>query len=125
MKTNNTNAIFKFTILSCFLFGTLLFGQKKVTKNDSTIIKTDPVNKLLPVTHIKETILDIIPIEAIIEKPSVTLVPKKAKTDVGKVPLNIRSFDKELKTKPVSLSSYGEDLETGKKIKNIGKKPKK
>lgn len=106
------------------MFGTVAFGQIKVTQDTSTNAKSDSTQKAIQPVY-EEIVLQNIQIEAILEKPSVTLIPKKVKTDVGKVPLNIRSFDKELKTKPKSLSSYGEDLETGKKIKNIGKKPKK
>ena len=117
-------------VFAIFLFfvpfiGTQLFGQENVSNIDSTIAKTDSAKIETPPVQYEEFILETIRIEAVVEKPSVTLIPKRAQTDVGNVPLNIRSFDKELKTKPESLSSYGEDLETGKKIKNIGKSPKK
>lgn len=66
-----------------------------------------------------EIILQTIRIDAVIEKPTVTLIPKRAETDVGQVPFRARSFDKELKTKPKALSNYGEELENAKRIQKI------
>jgi hypothetical protein len=98
------------------------YGQQTTIQNDSTTTSADSTQVTKAPVVYEEFILETIRIEAVIEKPSVTLIPKKAKTDVGDVPLNIRSFDKEIKTKPKSLSTYGEELETGKKIKKLDKK---
>lgn len=70
----------------------------------------------------EEFILETIRIEAVIEKPSVTLIPKKIETDVGQIPFGNRSFEKELKDLPVLLKDYGRELEEGKRIKKFKKK---
>ncbi|OGB99244.1 hypothetical protein A2V82_12510 [candidate division KSB1 bacterium RBG_16_48_16] len=68
-----------------------------------------------------EQILETIRIEAVVEKPRVTLIPKRHETDIGEARLEQRSFEKELKAKPDILTEYGKDLESGKKIKKIKK----
>jgi hypothetical protein len=70
----------------------------------------------------EEFILETIRIEAVIEKPSVTLIPKKIETDVGQIPFGNRSFDKELKDLPVLLKDFGRELEEGQRIKKFKKK---
>ena len=82
-------------------------------KTDTTAAAQKPVYK--------EYILQTIRIEAVIEKPTVTLIPKRAETDVGEVPFRVRSFNKELKTKPKALSDYGKELESAKRIQKIKK----
>jgi hypothetical protein len=69
----------------------------------------------------EEQILETIRIEAVVEKPSVTLIPKKAETDVGDVPFSIKSFDKELQAKPEIIMEYGKELEGGKRIEKLKK----
>ncbi len=69
----------------------------------------------------EEFILETIRIEAVIERPSVTLIPKKAETQVGEVKLERRSFLNELNAKPKEFSKYHEKLESGKRIKKIKK----
>ena len=115
-----------FKLIQIFLFVAIAtsYSRQVSTESDSTSTKSDSTQVATtkaPVVY-EEFVLETIRIEAIIEKPAVTLIPKRAITDVGDVPLNIRSFEKEIKTKPKSLSTYGEDLETGKKIKKLDKK---
>lgn len=112
---------FWFVLLLVILGAATANGQTEsaAAKSDST--KADSAAVIAPNPEIKEVVLGTIRIEAVLEMPSVTIIPKRATTDVGDVPLEIRSFDKELKTKPQVLSTYGEDLETGKKIKKIDK----
>jgi hypothetical protein len=56
-----------------------------------------------------EVVLEDIHIEAVIEKPAVTLIPKRVVPDVGEPPVLLRSFDQELKARPRFLDELGED----------------
>lgn len=66
-----------------------------------------------------EMLLPVIQIDAVIEKPGVSLIPKKIKTDVGRVDLGERSFDQELKTRPKEVPEIPIELESEKKIEKI------
>ncbi len=111
-------------IIILFIFAPPLTAQEKdpAATADSSVVqakaKTDTTTKK---QDFQEYILQTIRIEAVIEKPTVTLIPKRAETDVGEVPFRARSFDKELKTKPKALSDYGEELENAKRIQKIKK----
>lgn len=122
--TLHQNKIIIFNILLLFLFGSVLFAQQQQAKTqpDSTLkaVEKDSVKTPAPVVY-EEQILETIRIDAVVEKPSVTLIPKRAETDVGQIPFGNRSFDKELKAKPAFLSGYGKELETVKKIKKLKK----
>ena len=116
--------IFSFMIV--FLtFATLAAQEEKSAATPDTAVvqakaKTDTTAAAKKPAY-KEYILQTIRIEAVIEKPTVTLIPKRTETDVGQVPFRARSFDKELKTKPKALSNYGEELENAKRIQKIKK----
>ncbi len=64
-----------------------LFAQEALV--GSTLSRADT-------TMEKEIILEEIHIEAVIEKPNVTLIPKRVEPEVGSVPLVLRSFEVEL-----------------------------
>ena len=99
-------------------------AQEQTAKKDTTVARDTSRTAIVPPRRnqeFQEIILETIQIEAVIEKPSVTLIPKRAKTDVGEVPFRPRSFDRELKEKPGVLSSYGQELENAKRIKKIKK----
>ncbi len=110
-------------IIILIMFATLTAHAKKPEATpDSTVVqaKTDTATTEKEQAY-QEYILQTIRIEAVIEKPTVTLIPKRAETDVGQVPFRARSFDRELKTKPKALSNYGEELENAKRIQKIKK----
>ena len=65
--------------------------------------------------------LQTINIEAAVEKPSVTFVPKRTETDVGDIPFLQRTFSPELSVKPDIILEYGRELENGKRIKKLKK----
>ncbi|NIA30805.1 MAG: hypothetical protein GWP06_12945 [Actinobacteria bacterium] len=116
--------IFSFIIV-LLTFATLAAQAEKPTATpDSAVVQakanTDTTAAAKKSVY-KEYILQTIRIEAVIEKPTVTLIPKRTETDVGQVPFRARSFDKELKTKPKALSNYGEELENAKRIQKIKK----
>jgi hypothetical protein len=94
--------------------------QEKETKVDATADTTKARQQPVQ-TPYNEQILETIRIEAVVEKPRVTLIPKRHETDIGEVKLEPRSFEKELKAKPGILSEYGKDLESGKKVKKVKK----
>jgi hypothetical protein len=94
--------------------------QEKETKVDTTADSTKAQQQPERVPY-NEQILETIRIEAVVEKPRVTLIPKRHETDIGEVKLEPRSFEKELKAKPDILSEYGKDLENGKKVKKVKK----
>jgi hypothetical protein len=106
----------KFAFLAAGILAILLLpGMTAGQKADSTqVAKADT-------TYIPEYILQDIYIEAIIVKPSVTFIPKKADIDLGDVPFGMRSFEKELKEKPALLDEYGKDLEETRRIENLKK----
>lgn len=66
-----------------------------------------------------EMLLPVIQIDAVIEKPGVSLIPKKIKTDVGRIDLGERSFDQELKTRPREVPEIPIELESEKKIEKL------
>jgi len=110
-------------LLAFVLLGQNAFAQqqqKAAAIDTSRAAKTDTI-KAPPAIAPQETVLDPIKIEALVEKPSVTLIPKRAQTDVGQLPFGNRSFDKELKEKPKILSDYGKELESTKRIKELKK----
>jgi hypothetical protein len=96
------------------LFSQAAPADSSRTGQDSTTVSTPE--------RYEEFILETIRIEAVIEKPSVTLIPKKIETDVGQLPFGNRSFEKELNAMPEMLKDYRKDLEEGKRIKKFKKK---
>ena len=129
----------KAKILKMFILGVLVLAfvaqvtvaqqkdeKKEITskaKSDSSATaKSDTSSRKMG----EEIMLMTIRIEAVVEKPGVSLIPKKLKTDVGQVEFAERSFDHELKSKPKEVPETAEELESEKKIeklmKLIGKK---
>ena len=82
---------------------------------DSPLIGTAPSGTF------EEQILETIRIEAVIEKPSVTLIQKRIETEIKNEPLPKRSFEKELSSKPEIVLQYGKYLESGKRIRKFKK----
>ena len=100
-----------------FLFACGMLYAQETTPPDTV----QAIAEVSRVGEFEEQVLETINIEAIIEKPSVTFVPKRAETDVGALPLDNRSFEKELRQKPEAVLDYGTELEGGKRIKKLKK----
>ena len=81
---------------SVVLVGASLFAQ------DSTVVKPDTtgVNKTSVKNGIQEIELTEITIEAEIEKPRVSILPKRIEPELGEMEFIDRSFEKELKKGP-------------------------
>jgi hypothetical protein len=81
---------------SVVLAGVSLFAQ------DSTAVKPDTsgVSKASAKTGIQEIELTEITIEAEIEKPRVSILPKRIEPELGEMEFIDRSFEKELKKGP-------------------------
>ncbi|HPI73748.1 MAG TPA: hypothetical protein PK843_08345 [bacterium] len=75
-----------------------------------------------------EVSLEDIHIEAVIEKPAVTLIPKRVTPEVGEAAPLTRSFDAELKQRPVFLEEVVREKEEGARMqtakKNLAKEKK-
>lgn len=105
-----------------FVFLPFCYSQTTSATLDTTAAPPDSVRMITTVINeAEEIILETIPITAMIEKPNVALIHRKAETDVGEVPFNLRSFDQELKEKPEVISEYGKELENPKRVKKIKK----
>lgn len=77
---------------------------------------------------VAEVSLEDIHIEAVIEKPAVTLIPKRVAPEVGEAAPLTRSFDVELKQRPVFLDEVVREKEEGARMqtakKNLAKEKK-
>lgn len=69
----------------------------------------------------KEILLEDIHIEAVIEKPGVTLIPKRIEPEVSTVPLAPRSFEAEIQDRPEKLDQEMDKYEAPEKAKDIKK----
>ncbi len=108
-------------IIALFVLPYGLAAQENATARADTVrMRADTTATHAPAAF-EEQILETIKIEAVVEKPSVTLIPKRAETEVGQVPFGHRSFDSELKEKPKVVSDYGQELESTKRIKKMKK----
>ncbi len=77
---------------------------------------------------IKEVSLEDIHIDAVVEKPAVTLIPRRIPPEMGDAPEMNRSFDRELKQRPSFLNELGREMESGQRLqtdkKNLAKEKK-
>ena len=69
-----------------------------------------------------DVILEDITIEAIIEKPRVSILPKRIEPELGELEFVNRSFDRELKSFPENSMVQDDRLFAPKKIENLKKK---
>ena len=134
-KTNNGSVnMRKMIVITALLSGVPLWGafnawaQEEAADTTSSMAEQDSAaeqdSTAEAVNPAQEMILETIHIEAVIEKPSVTLIPRKAETDVGDVPFLRRSFEEELKSKPKMLSETIEKLRSTNKVKkSLAKEP--
>jgi hypothetical protein len=86
-------------------------------QDTTKVISEDvPARKIL-----KEQVLASIKIEAVVEKPSVSIIPKRREPEFGEIEFIDRSFEHELKQGPKRLVILEEYLESAKKIKKLKK----
>lgn len=81
-----------------------------VTETEMELIQTDGDG---------EMILNAIEIEAVIETPSVNIVPKRIDPEMGKVEFVDRSFENELKAIPIQPILAGKEMSEVSKIKKL------
>ena len=107
--------------VSALLFVSGLSAQTDIKKN-----KTDEVadtTSRAPIVQLEgEIVLEEISIEAVIEKPRVSIVPKRLNPEFGELELINRSFDHELKSFPQKPLIKDDRLFKPQKINNIAKK---
>ena len=110
-------------VLILFFFSTLVWSQSTETIVPVALdsLQSTSLMSTAPSGAFEEQILETIRIEAVIEKPSVTLIPKRIETDIKHEPLPKRSFEKELSAKPEIILEYGKHLESGKRIQKFKK----
>lgn len=82
----------------------------QVTSDEIELIQTDGNG---------EMILNTIEIEAIIETPSVNIVPKRINPEMGKLEFVDRSFENELKAIPIQPMLAGKEMSEVSKIKKL------
>jgi hypothetical protein len=110
-------------IILCFLLSNgVVSAQVNQQPADSTqAARTDS-------SAIKEVSLEDIHIDAVVEKPAVTLIPKRIPPELGDAPEMSRSFDRELKQRPQFLDEPGHEMENGQRLqtskKNLAKEKK-
>lgn len=100
----------------------VLGAQEKTPAADST--RTAAADS----SAIKEVSLEDIHIDAVVEKPAVTLIPRRIPPEMGDAPEMNRSFDRELKQRPSFLDKLGREMENGQRLqtdkKNLAKEKK-
>ena len=111
--------IFIFNRVSA-LWGIVLLSFLSANGLTQDVIKMHPQART-DSTLTKEILLEDIYIEAVIEKPSVTLIPKRVEPDIGTIPFKYRSFDEELKAEPEMLEEYGKEFEEERRAQKIKK----
>ncbi len=142
----NRNSINLISSLLCWLLCTslMVFSQQKTPNvaDDSTIVKSTSVQRADSLKNTKQTnlnsatrtateieliqtdgdgemILNAIEIEAVIETPSVNIVPKRINPEMGKVEFVDRSFENELKAIPIQPVLAGKEMSEVSKIKKL------
>ncbi len=101
-------------ILAVTLFSITAFAQDKSNANSSPATQSDQ-----PKVINGEIQLDALHLEAIIEKPSVSIVPKRIEPDLEKVEFINRRFDREVKLVPEELFSLQIEKNRVQKIRDI------
>jgi len=69
----------------------------------------------------QELVLEEIYIEPVIEKPNVSIVPRRQTPDFGEVELVKRSFARELKSAPKKIMVLDEKLESARRVEKLKK----
>jgi len=106
-----------------------MFAQDSQLKQDSLSVKTthaDSIKKTSPVVKLEgDIVLEEITIEAVLEKPSVSILQKRIDPELGDLEFIDRSFDKELKKYPNTPMINDKRLFEPSKIERLQKSLKK
>ncbi|MEE9170581.1 MAG: hypothetical protein V3U73_12530 [bacterium] len=86
--------------------------KEKVEKQDKTQAKK---------ADVEEIQLDALHLDATVEKPSVSILPRRLKPELEQVEFIIRDFDRELKMLPEELFSMKGDKRSFTKIRDVQK----
>lgn len=106
-----------FILFSMLIFCSVQAQEKNKLKGQE--------KKPVKTTQTGEVKLDALHLEALIEKPSVSIVPKRIEPDLEKVEFISRKFDRELKMIPEKLFDMHLEKNKVQKIRNIEKILKK
>lgn len=90
-------------LLNCGLFLTLVFCSSFASAQDTTDVRSDSaavITSKSAEVEVGEIELMEITIEAVIEKPRVSILPKRLDPQLGEMEFIDRSFEKELKKGP-------------------------
>ncbi|MBD3288452.1 hypothetical protein GF337_06570 [candidate division KSB1 bacterium] len=93
----------KILLIGCVLFlGSIVLMSANLRAQDSTKVKTDTSGAIKKPAKkdVQEIELMEITIEAEIEKPRVSILPKRIEPELGEMEFIDRSFEKELKKGP-------------------------
>ena len=96
--TKANTALGGIVLLICW-FGSISLAQQKDINNSSSVYNP-------AVSVQKEQVLEAIHVEAKIEKPSVSIIPKRIEPPLEEVEFVRRSFDRELKSLPQQMINF-------------------
>ncbi len=88
-------------------------------QHDLKSVATPTETELIQTDGAGEMTLNTIEIEAVIETPSVNIVPKRINPEMGKVEFVDRSFENELKAIPIQPVLAGKEMSEVSKIKKL------
>lgn len=97
-------------LIGLILFSLPVLAQEKKTEKEKTIPK---------ITQTGEIKLDDLILQGMIEKPSVSIVPKRIEPDLEEVEFITRKFDRELRMVPEELFDIQLEKRKIQKIRNI------
>jgi len=110
----------RFIRLGIFVFW--LAGTLQAVSQEPAFVAADSLRSAAADSGASEEVaLEDIHIEAVIEKPAVTLIPKRIPPEVGDAPALTRSFDLELKGRPAFLDEVGRESEAGARMRTAKK----
>lgn len=133
--TLNPKFIVFITAVIGFTVAGLIWTASSAAKQDTTRVAaqdtaraqgasqdtTRPAATVVPVQQGQELVLEEIYIEPVVEKPSVSIVPRRQEPDFEEVELVKRSFADELKSAPNKIMMLDEELESAKRVRRIKK----
>ena len=113
-------------ILVIAVFASAVMGQTQpqdVNKNLTAKTAADSSSEIVDLVELDgDIILDEINIDAIIEKPRVSILTKRIDPEFGELEFVARSFDRELKSAPQKLMIEDDRLFLPNKIKPLNSK---
>jgi len=120
--------IYRLSIAIVFCFAVLvIFSGRVFAQNGNSNAKSSPAADTSKATSAVvqlegDIVLEDISIEAVIEKPRVSIVPKRMNPEFGELEFVDRSFDHELKSFPQKSLVKDNRLFKPQRINNIAKK---